>query len=147
MINYYEILNVSKTATSKEINKAYKRAAFKWHPDKNKSSDASERMIVINEARLILIDEEARIKYDIELEKFQSFTASQTGLNKEEYIVTDELLFKWMKNAKTQAKLLAKCSLEDLVGASKAGVSAFYHKTKFAIVLYIVIIILVLMFL
>ena len=31
--NYYEILNISKKSTNKEINKAYKTLAKKYHPD------------------------------------------------------------------------------------------------------------------
>ena len=149
MIDYYNVLNVSYNASLKEINKAYKREAVKWHPDRNRSPGAKERMIIINEARLILTDNEARVKYNAELNRYNLFKESKKSAYKddleEEYVFRDDVLFRWMENARYQARNLAKSSLDDLVGMSAAGFSAFYHQTKYAIALYIVLIMLIIM--
>ena len=46
----YDVLGVSKNAEAKEIRKAYKRLAREWHPDKNKSPRAQEKIMEINKA-------------------------------------------------------------------------------------------------
>ena len=79
-LNYYEILGVSPDATKKELKTAYRRMAELHHPDKLKSSDpklikmATEEMILINEAKDVLFDDESRTKYDFEMRQQPSYT-------------------------------------------------------------------------
>jgi len=56
--NYYEMLEVTKTATEADIKKAYRRLALKWHPDKNPDNqkEAEIRFKEISEAYEVLSD-------------------------------------------------------------------------------------------
>lgn len=63
--DYYKILGVSKTATTEEIKKAYRKLAVKYHPDKNQGNKgAEEKFKEANEANDVLSDPEKRKKYD-----------------------------------------------------------------------------------
>lgn len=64
MKDYYEILGVSRNATEKEIKKAYRRLARKYHPDVNPSKDAEEKFKEISEAYEVLMDKNKRAQYD-----------------------------------------------------------------------------------
>ena len=64
-IDYYKILEITKTATPKEIKNAYRKLARKYHPDLNPNDkDAKDNFQKINEANEVLSDPEKRKKYD-----------------------------------------------------------------------------------
>ena len=48
--SYYDILGVKKDASEKEINRAYRKLAAKYHPDINHEPGAEEKFKKINEA-------------------------------------------------------------------------------------------------
>jgi curved DNA-binding protein CbpA len=62
-MDLYEILEIKPNASEIEIKKAYHRLAIKYHPDKNKSKDATEKFQKINSAYEILINPETRLEY------------------------------------------------------------------------------------
>ncbi len=63
--DYYEILEVTRTSTSDEIKKSYRRLAVKFHPDKNPGDPhAEDRFKELGEAYEVLMDDQKRAAYD-----------------------------------------------------------------------------------
>src|SRR5210317_1387383 len=63
--DYYDVLGVSKGADEKEVKKAYRRVAMKYHPDRNPDDpDADAKFKEATEAYDILMDSEKRSAYD-----------------------------------------------------------------------------------
>ena len=83
--DYYQILDVSPTATLAEIRQAYRSQSLKWHPDRNQDKDTTKEMQAINEAYSILRDTEKRARYDREYNRFKQSQQShqQTSTNNE----------------------------------------------------------------
>lgn len=63
--DYYEVLGIQRDATKSEIKDAYRKLAFKYHPDRNKESGAEDRFKEISEAYAVLSDDEKRRQYDM----------------------------------------------------------------------------------
>ena len=63
--DYYELLEVSKTASGEEIKKAYRKLAMKYHPDRNPGDkEAENKFKAINQAYDVLKDPQKRAAYD-----------------------------------------------------------------------------------
>jgi DnaJ-class molecular chaperone len=67
MKDYYQILGVPKDASEQDIKKAFRRLAFKYHPDTNPGNEkqAEDRFKEINEAFAVLGDKTKRQQYDL----------------------------------------------------------------------------------
>jgi molecular chaperone DnaJ len=62
--DYYEILGVSRSASSDDLKASFRKLARQYHPDVNKSPDDEDRFKEINEAYVILSDDDKRAAYD-----------------------------------------------------------------------------------
>jgi len=65
-LDYYEVLGITRDASADQIKSAYRKAALKWHPDRNqqKSPEAEENFRQASEAYSVLSDAQKRATYD-----------------------------------------------------------------------------------
>lgn len=66
MVDYYDVLGVSRSASPDDIKKAYRKLALQWHPDKNPDNkeEAEKKFKEIAEAYEVLSDKSKRDDYD-----------------------------------------------------------------------------------
>lgn len=62
--DYYEVLGIGKDAAPAEVKSQYRKLALKFHPDRNKSSEAAEHFKEVSEAYAVLSDPKKRALYD-----------------------------------------------------------------------------------
>jgi len=80
--DYYQILGVEQTAGEKQIKDAYRKLAFKYHPDRNADDPSvSDKMKSINEAYAVLSDAAKRSEYDNLHRQYGSTAHSQFRQN------------------------------------------------------------------
>jgi molecular chaperone DnaJ len=63
--DHYEVLGVSRDASTEEIKKAYRKLARELHPDVNPSAEAAERFKAVTHAYDVLSDPDQRERYDL----------------------------------------------------------------------------------
>jgi curved DNA-binding protein CbpA len=163
-IDYYAVLEIEVTASQQEVKAAFRARALKWHPDRNRDQDTNLIMQKINEAYLILKDPEARGRYDREYERFKRYQQECDYSNKKssegpasnqeykerkdndyrgrydyaDYSINDDILKKWIENARRQAVDLARKTIEDFKGISNVGAKAVSQEIVAGIGRYIV---------
>ena len=62
--DYYEVLGVDRNASDEEIKGAFRKLAFKYHPDHNRDHGAEDKFKELNEAYEVLSDRDKRAGYD-----------------------------------------------------------------------------------
>ena len=62
--DYYEVLGIDRSASEEELKRAFRKLAFKYHPDRNREDGAEEKFKEINEAYEVLSNPEKRASYD-----------------------------------------------------------------------------------
>lgn len=79
-MNYYEILEVDKSASADDIKKSYRKLAMKYHPDRNNGDkNAEEKIKLINEAYNTLSDPDKKSQYDYSLNHTFDKNPNQTN--------------------------------------------------------------------
>eukprot|EP00924_Labyrinthula_sp_SR-Ha-C_P007020 maker-scaffold_8-snap-gene-7.16-mRNA-1 protein AED:0.01 eAED:0.01 QI:30/1/1/1/1/1/3/66/386 len=76
--DYYEILDVSPTASEAEIKSAYRKMAKRYHPDVSAESNAEEIFMKVSKANEILSDSKSRKEYDNFKENPHKFEKRET---------------------------------------------------------------------
>lgn len=122
--DYYQILGVSKTASQKDIKKAYRKLARQYHPDVNPGDKAAEETFKeINEAHEVLSDAEKRKKYDQFGAQWQQY--EQTGGRAED--------FNWGQwtaqpgGARSYTRTVSQEEFEQIFGQQAGGFSDFFE--------------------
>ena len=62
--DYYDVLQISRSASEEDIKKAFRKLALEFHPDRNRNAGAEDKFKEVNEAYQVLSDPKKRATYD-----------------------------------------------------------------------------------
>jgi len=113
MKNYYKILGVEKEVSKLDIKKAYRKLAFKYHPDKNKNADATEKFREITEAYEVLIDPQKRAQYDRIYQSYFEQKNENIQEEKTEYNKKDSCYKEWEEYGYQKAQEYSSISFNE----------------------------------
>lgn len=123
--DYYKILGVDRSADDKEIKRAYRQLARKFHPDVNPGDQrAEERLKEINEAYEVLSDPDKRSKYDRLGASWQQW--QRTGGDPNQFDWSQ-----WFSGAPGGTRVEWGGDLGDLFGGAGGGVFSDFFRTIF----------------
>lgn len=128
--NYYKILYLGQDANHEDIRKSFRDLVKKWHPDLNKSSQAHDMIIEINEAYEILSDPIKRKTYD----KIYNtvFIDENKPINAPNYKSQLDQIIDWSFKSRQGAEKIIKDGYEVFDKTIEAGIKA--TKTGFNII-------------
>ncbi|MGI6681078.1 MAG: J domain-containing protein [Bdellovibrionota bacterium] len=132
MKNYYKILGLNFNATQKEISKAYKTLARKYHPDINNEPDASEKFKEISESYETLKNLTLKQEYDEKIKKIiiSAYTKSASLYNSQNNSQKNNQKDNNQKNIKTTKKSRLKTLLKKYLNRIKNTPSLFRFSKK-----------------
>merc|ERR1712112_539474 len=90
--DYYLELGVERTATVKQIKRAFRKLAAKFHPDKNKDPKAGEMFTRLSDANDGLTDSDTRELYDKELGEYEEWLKEEEKKTQYAEVEVDEVV-------------------------------------------------------
>ena len=130
-MDYYQILNVDKNSSTKEIKKHYYKLALKYHPDKNNDLESCEKFKKLSEAYSILSNPKKRYLYDLKI-KFKFTDKLNINFTDKDYERLHSYYNKFMNLTEIKFIYLLYSSLpENIRNIIKSKIEIlFYNKSE-----------------